>query len=185
MTAGISAAALLEVPVDDRAQRIDIVQEDVLDPPCGGIDVARHADIDDEERVVPAAAHHRLHVVRSDDVRRTVDGRDHDVRHPEPFGHLFVVDNLPAEFGNERLRAGAGPVRHADSADPLSHEVLQGQLARFSCTDEQRRFAGKVGKDLAGEFHGGIAHRNGAFADRGLRAHALADMQPRPASGDS
>ena len=52
-----SAAAPGEVLVDDRPQVVDVVEEHLVEVPDGRLDVARHGDVDDEERPVAPRPH--------------------------------------------------------------------------------------------------------------------------------
>ena len=56
------ARAAREVFADRRLQVVDVVEEDLLDFTGRRLDVARHGDVDDEERTVAARPHHGLDV---------------------------------------------------------------------------------------------------------------------------
>ena len=60
-------AAPREVLLDDALQVVDVVEEHLLDLAHRRIDVARHGDVDDEQRVGAPAPGHRLDVVARDD----------------------------------------------------------------------------------------------------------------------
>ena len=58
--AGDLAGPAREVFADRRLQVVDVVQEDLLDFSGGRLDVARHGDVDDEQRAVAPRPHDRL-----------------------------------------------------------------------------------------------------------------------------
>ena len=71
--------ALAEVGVDDFLQVVDVVQEDVVELVHGRLDIARHSDIDEEDRLVAARGDDALHLVLVEDVVRRAGAGDEDV----------------------------------------------------------------------------------------------------------
>ncbi len=61
------ALALAQVRLDHRAQVVDVVAESVVEIVDGRLDVARHGDVDEEERAGVTRAQHGFDVRRADD----------------------------------------------------------------------------------------------------------------------
>ena len=71
--------ALAQVGVDHFLQVVDIVEEDVVEVVDGGLDIARHGDIDEEHRLVAAGGDDALHLVLVQDVVRRAGAGDQDI----------------------------------------------------------------------------------------------------------
>ncbi len=97
-------AALGQVVLHDLLQVVDVVEEDLLEVAGRGLDVARHRDVDDEQRTVRPLAHDRLHEFARDDRGRGA-GRGHrDVRRGERVRKLRPRHRFTLELGSEPLR---------------------------------------------------------------------------------
>ena len=58
--------ALLPVGCDDLFQVVDVEEKDIVYIACGGIDVARHGDVDEKKRATAALIHGLAQVLSSD-----------------------------------------------------------------------------------------------------------------------
>src|SRR6185295_9099035 len=76
-------APALQVALDQVLERIDALQKEVADPPGGRIDVARDAEVDDEERPAAAAAHRLLEVAADEERLVRARRRDDEIRRLE------------------------------------------------------------------------------------------------------
>ena len=105
---------------------------------------------------------------------------DHDVAGGE---HGVEIGPRRGARAADRL-GGACGVRHraADDRDVahfLRLHVDRRQLAHLAGADHHDVAAAEIAEDLARERDGGVAHRDGARAEAGLRPHALADGERR------
>ena len=124
--------ALAQVGVDHFLQIVDIVEEDVVELVDGGLDIARHRDIDQEHRPVAARGDHALHLVFVQDVVRRAARRDHDIhlrQHAEKAG---VFDRRALEQPGHFVGALVGPVGDEDVATRRSG-AGGARPARTSC----------------------------------------------------
>ena len=75
--------ALLAVGSNDLFETVHVEQEDVVDVACGRVDVARHGNVDEEQRASSALLHGSAQVSGPDDVVRGRGRRDDDVNDSE------------------------------------------------------------------------------------------------------
>ena len=112
-------AAPGEVLVDDRPQVVDVVEEHLIEVPDGRLDVARHGDVDDEERPVAPRPHGLLDPRPSEHRIRRPGRGDHDVG-----GGQRVVEPVPA----------GPPLRRAASPGPAPSPASGSTIAiRLTC----------------------------------------------------
>ena len=141
------------------------------------VDVARHGEVDQQQRPAAARLHHRGELLGADDRVRRGGRGDHDVGALELAGSASNEPEAPPKrcasaIARSRRRLATNIVvtpcawnARAVCSDVLAgaddHDVPRGQLAQ--------RGARRVDRDRR---HGGVPDR-----DRGLRAHALAGRQ--------
>src|SRR5207245_3715959 len=94
-----------EVLANRRLQVVDVVQEYLLDFAGPGVDVARHGDIDDEQRPVTAPAHDAFDVRTGQDRRGRTGRGDDDVAGAERGVEVVPVCGARAA---DRLRRARG-----------------------------------------------------------------------------
>ncbi len=82
-----------EVARDDRLQVVDVVQGHALQLAAGGVDVARHGDVDQQQRPSPALAHHQLELLAADDRVRRGGRGEHDVGEQQLLGQVVQADD--------------------------------------------------------------------------------------------
>ena len=166
-----------EVLLDDRLQVVDVVEEHLLDVADAGFDVARHRDVDDEERVAAVPARRRFDLRARDD-RPLRSGRgDDDVGVAERLRQLFPGNRATADCRGQRLGVGRGAARDRDLADALRAQVLRRQRADLAGADDQDAPALEPAEDLSRQLHRREADRHRALAERRLAADALADVE--------
>ncbi len=90
------------------------------------------------------------------------------------------IDTIPrhgqaVEPGGQALRALKRPARNRDLPDMLGPQMNAGELGHLAGAENQHRAPLQVAENLLGECNRGVADRDGAFAEPGLRADPLAD----------
>jgi hypothetical protein len=108
---GLAAA---RVALDDLLHVVDVVEADAGDLTAGGLDVAWHGDVDQQQRAAAADRHHLRDVVALDDVVRRVGRRDDDVGRLELLRQLLEADRVAAEALGEADRAVVAAVGDED-----------------------------------------------------------------------
>ena len=169
--------ALAQVGVDDFLQIVDVVEEDVVEVVDGGLDIARHGDIDQEHRLVAAGGDDALHLVLVQDVVRRAGTGDQDIHLGQHGGEACVLDRRALEelghLDGALVRAiGDEDVRAAGAA-----QVARGEFAHLAGAHDHDGAVVERAEDLARQFDGGIADRDRHLADAGLGAHALGDAE--------
>ena len=180
LRAGDLAGAPCEVLADRRLQVVDVVEEHLLDFAGRRLHIARHRDVDDEERAVAPRPHDGLDVRLGENRRRRAGRGDDDVAGAEHGVELFPRRGAGAA---DRLRCPRR-VRHRpaddrDVLDGLRLHVQRGELAHFAGADDRDAPAAEVAENLARERDGRVAHRDRARAEAGLGPHPLADGERR------
>src|SRR5262249_51184861 len=105
------------VAFDDLLHVVDVVQADPRYLTAGGLDVARHGDVDEQQRRPAAARHHLLQLVALDDVVGRVGGGDDDVGALELLGQLLEADRVAVEALGKADRAVVVAVGDEDGGD--------------------------------------------------------------------
>ena len=150
------------------------LQEDALELGDGRIDVARHGDVDQQQRPAAAALHHGRELVALDDVVRRRGRGQHDVGALQLRRQRVEADRLAAEALREPDRAVVVAVGDEHRAHAPLGQRARGQLAGLAGADHDHAPAAQVAERLLRELHRDRADRDAAGADAGLGAHALA-----------
>ena len=103
--ASTASRRMLRLPFTISVEIVDAVQEDVVERGRFRLDVARHAEIDDEHRRVASLADHALEQALADDRQRARRAGDDDVVVRQPLGQLGERDRAGAEAIGERFAA--------------------------------------------------------------------------------
>ena len=98
--------ALLAIGSNDLLEIVHIKQEDVVDGAHGWVNVARHGNVDEEQRASSALLHGPAQVSGPDDVARSRGRRDDDVNGSELGGQFLKGHGLAAQAAGQRLGAG-------------------------------------------------------------------------------
>ena len=171
------ARAGVEVARDHLLEVVDVVQRHPLQLAAARVDVARHRDVDQQQRPPLALGEHLRELVAADDRVRRGGGGDDDVGGRQLLGQPVEADDRAAEALREAARAVGVAVGDEDRAGAPVGERLRGQLAGFAGAEDHHVALAQVPEQLDGEPNrrGGDAHVAGA--DAGLRAHPLAGCQ--------
>ena len=125
-----------EVVGDRRLEVVDVAQRDARELAAARVDVARHGDVDQEQRPAVAGRHHELELLVADDRVRRGGRRDHDVGRLERLRQAVEAHDRAAEPLRHRARAVGVPVGHEHRADAARGERLRGQLAGLAGADD-------------------------------------------------
>ena len=176
---GDDLAARAEVALHDRLQVVDVIQRDPVDVAAARVDVARHGDVDQQQRPAAALGHHQRQLLAAHDRVRRGGRGDDDVGLQQLLREFVQADDRATEALREAERAVGVTVGDEDRADALVCERLRGQLARLTRAEQHHAPLGQVAEHVLGEVHGHRGHGHARGADAGLRAHALARRQGR------
>ena len=158
---------------DDGLEIVDVVEEAAVERADRRVEVTRHRDVDQEQR--PPAA--RRHICGAQHVPVRARRRHDDVDLGEMRRDVGESDRGAVEAIGETAAGLEGAVRDVGDPRAARGEVPGGELADPAGADEHHAPAGEIAEHLRGQGRGGRADRRRALADRGLRAHALADGQ--------
>ena len=179
-TDGTRGRADRSAAIDDRPQRVEVVQDDTGDAAHRGIDVTRHREVDEDDRPVgPADSITRAARARIDeDARRRRRGPD-DVGMPQD---VFEVGQRP-DARRRGVRDRSCP-RLAAIDDRQAAGVEAGDMAgdaagRLARADDREVETGQRRAGPLDQLHRGRRHRDGAFGNRRLGPHACAGGQRR------
>ena len=140
----ISRRAAREVLLHDRLQIVHVVEEHLLDLADRRLDVARHGEVDDEERIGTVSAGGGFDLRARED-RPLRSGRGHDdvgraeERRDVLPGRGASTDRSRECFGMRRCAAGDD-----DLADALRAQVFGGQRADLAGADRPARAGPRV-----------------------------------------
>ena len=136
------------------------------------VDVARHGDVDDEERPVAACADDALHELWSQDELGAGSRGDDHICVGQLGGELLVWDSAAVTGFCERLSAFFTSVDDVELGSGLPKGARRG-FTHFSGAEEKRATAFEVAEDLLGELTSNGADADGAFGDPGFVPHTL------------
>ena len=166
-----------EVAGDDRLEVVDVVQRHPFELAAGGVDVARHRDVDQQQRPLPALGHHQLELLSAHDRVGRGGRAEHDVGREQLVGQFVQPDDRPAEAFGQAQRAVGVAVGDEDRARALLGESPCGQLAGLAGAQDHDVALLEIAEDALREIDRDRRHADAARADRGFRADALARPQ--------
>src|SRR5579885_982994 len=169
--------AVLDVAVHHLLEVIDVIQEHVVQFVHGRVDVARHSDIDEEHRAVPASLNHPAHLVLSQDVLGRSARCDHDIHLRQRRDEALIRNYAAAEHLRHFGGALLGSVRDCDQRHSGAVQVTGGELRHLPSANEQDLFVGKRPENLASQLNRCITDGDGALADIGFRPYAFGDVK--------
>ena len=171
-------AALLDVRGDGGGQRIDVGDADVRDRGDLGIDVARHGDVDEEERALGARAHRLGDVVDGDDEARRAGRGEHDVGLAQSVNERRQLAHASgAQTAHDVVRALDGTVDDDELARAFEHESPRGGLAHLPGADDEHAGAGDRAQTSLGQIDRRRRDADELSSDRRLRARGFPGAQ--------
>ena len=162
------------VGLDDHLlQIVDVVGVDVVLLAAGGIDVARHRQVDEADGAAAPGLHHVSRQLLGDHVGRRARGDDDHVgerqQARQPIPRLGGGPDLPGE----RPRLLRRSVGHEDPVRPQIAQRLGRQRAHLAGAHQQHGAIPQVSEDLLDQFHRDLGDAAGAPGDLGLAADPL------------
>ena len=169
--------AHLHVPGDGALQRVHVEHGDAGQLGALRVDVARHREVDEQQRPPAARGHHLADLLGAEQRVRRGGGGDHDVGPLELAGQRVEGARGAAEALGERDRALAAAVGHEHRGHALVVQRLGGELGGLARADDHDVAVGEVAERVARGVDRDGGDRGAAGRDRGLGAHALAGRQ--------
>ena len=163
-----------DIALDDILQIIDIVKRHMADITDRRLDVARHCDIDGDQRACLSLHHEVSDIPCFYDVLRS-SGRCHD--------DIDIFSMLECSFERNRLAIDLlceffcflnVTVCHNDLFETFALQILHQQLSRLTCPKDHGSTIVQATQDLLREFHRCIADRYRTVGNLRLRPHTLA-----------
>ena len=167
---GFAGAFIL---LDDFAEIVDVVEIQIVEVRCIGIDVARHAEVHDENR--PAVARGQC----ASSISR--------VSTAPLLTEVTIMSGVPRTFSSDAQATASPPIRAASSAawlwerfddsqvaDAAIAQMLDYLLSHRAGADDQRGMTLQISEDSLGELHARQSYRHWTRAHFGFRTHALA-----------
>ena len=174
-----SRLALAAVLFDDVLQVVDREEVHVGDLGHGGLDVARHREIDHENRAVPPLAHRRRGGAPGDQRLRRRRAAHHDVGLDQLLLEAAQVDRVALDLGGERLRPRERAIGDHEPLHPGACEMPGGEIDHFAGADHERGALAQVRIHPPREADGRGGERDGVGADLRLGADALCGRKRR------
>src|SRR6202158_2345052 len=171
------ARAFVAVAFGDAAQIIDVVQVHVIDVVDRGIEVARHAHVDEKHGPVLALLQDLLHEGRGKDVligRRRAD--DH-ICYLEVTVEVIEGDRCATELARQLDGVIEGAVGHDHAVNSLYQQMSRGELAHRAGAYEHGGLVFQTIENFAREIDGGRTHGHRLARHSGLRTHALGNTE--------
>ena len=168
---------------DDPVEVVDVEEVHAVERVDGGIDRARHREVDEEHRP-PAALPHGLLDLRPGRTRRsppaalTTRSASGSIR-PTRSNGTARPPSSPRDVGGALERA----VRHHERPGAAWRGAARGELAHRPRAEQERRLVVEAIEDVAGELDGRGADRHGLLGDPGLACGCASP--PRTTCGSS
>ena len=141
------------------------------------LDVARHGDVDRQQRPLGARGHHLGELVALDDVVGRVGRGDDDVGLGQLLGQLLEADGAAAEALGQPDRAVVVAVGDEDGADAAGDQGAGDQLGGLAGADHQHPALGEVAERAPRQLDRDRGDRDPLLADPGLLAGAAAGAE--------
>ena len=164
---------LFGIACGDLLQIVDVVEVGVVEFVHVGGDVARHSDVDQEDRPVTARMQRGLDAPLVEDGLLPRNAGQHDVRLGQECVELVEPVCARAKAQGQILGVRARAVRDAHVLQALAGQRVQRQLDHLAGADQKRRLVLEVFEDLTRQIDGHACHRNGSLGDGGFIANPL------------
>ena len=135
--------------------------------------VARHGQIDDEQRTVLARLERALHHALAQDRQLAGGAGDDDVVLCQLFRQVGQRDRGAVDAPRQCLRAFQRAVGDGDVLRGTRREMHRVEFDHLAGADEQHALLGDAREDALGQPDRGGSHRHQVRADLGLGAHVL------------
>ena len=127
----------LQIILHDLSQIVDAVQKYIGQRARLWLDIARHGEIDDEYRRVPALLDHAFEQSLADDRQRARRAGHDDVELRQPFGQFVQRDRLGGKTRGELFAAPHRAIGDGDRLRILRRKMRGGKLDHFAGADQQ------------------------------------------------
>ena len=172
------APSAVEVLLDLIAEVVHIVEQDPVEPPDPGVEVAGHGDVQDQGQPVPPRPALEAGItVKGDDRVGGGGGADDQVGLDQGVVEALERDGRPGPAGGGGPGSIRVPVGDPDPPGLEFREVLERQVRHLARADDQDRLVAEAVEDRAGDLHRDARHREPTLAEPGLIADQLADPQ--------
>ena len=128
LSRGLDSARPLRLRVrNDLLEIVDVVEIDVFDLPHRRLNVARHGDVDDEDRPIAPLLHEVLESLAGDDRMGRARGGDDNVGGDQVLVEFFQPRCLAMELRGQRFGFGRITIGQQQFSRSESREALQNQ----------------------------------------------------------
>ena len=158
-----------EVALDQRLQVVHVVEAGGGDLAAARLDVARHGEVDQQQRPAAAHGHHLGERLALDHVVGGARGGDDDVGVGQLLGQLLEAHRMAAEALGEPDRAVVVAVGDEDRLDALGCQGAGGELCGLARADDQHAAVLELPERPLGELDRDRRDRERALGDAGLR----------------
>src|SRR5258708_40372989 len=129
------------------------------------VDVARHSDIDKENRTVLARSQNLFSLFLAHNIMWRAGGADNDVRLLDVFEELVEVNRRAVEHLGELHGATIRAVAHKNGSSTAPQQVLGGELTHLTGADDKNGFPVEAAKDFFCQFYRGVGYRDRRATD--------------------
>ena len=166
-----------EVFVGDGGEVVEVVEVETVEWVYGGVDIAGHGEVEEEEGFAGAFAEGLLDGLIGEDVTRCSGGADDDIKAVELSGEVFEIDRSTAELTGEFLSVFEGSAADRNIGDPATGKCLRGGGADFAGAEEEYAALIEVPEDAVGEIGGDVTDADMAAIDAGLTACGFGGLE--------
>jgi hypothetical protein len=145
------APALLGVGLGDAAEVVEVVEVHVVEAVHVGVDVARHADVDHEDRAAPPRPQRVLEERHVEQRALGGEAGEHHVGARHQRRQLVEPVGRGAEAAGQILGVGRRAVGDRDARQPRAAQRLERHLDHLAGPDQQRVLVRQRLEDLPGQ----------------------------------
>ena len=162
---------------NDGAEVVEIVEIGVVEVGGRGFDVARHAEIHQEECAIAAGFHCGFEDEAREDGIFGRDGGDDDVGLEQRVLPVGPFDDGALEFSGEFDGAVARAIHDEDVGDASIAQRGDDSFRDGACANDEGGVSGELAEDALGEFYSCGSDRHWTHAELRFGANALADFE--------
>ena len=157
----------------DLLQVIHRVKKHVIQVANLALDIARHREVDHEDRPAAARLERALDEPLAQDRQRRRRARHDDVVLVQVLGQLAQLDRTRVEAARQRMTTLQGAVRHGHPRRALRGEMRRAQFDHLAGADQQHVLVVQRREDARGELDRRGGHRHAVRADLRIGAHVF------------